>query len=240
MVLWLPVIGAWSFVVHLGGWGGIKRVARCTQIWGRGILFLWGIRLNISGDPSGFKGGLIVSNHLGYLDILVDAALFPIRFASKDDVRSWPVLGWYLGISRPVWIDRGNRTKAAEALEQFRETMRHGIPLLVYPEGTSTDGEHGLLPFKSTAFGAVCETKYPILPVLTRYRRGADGQSLAWFGSATLLPHVWRLLGEKKIVIDIHILPELTPLEGETRKQLAERVHTVMSEAYCRINGEAP
>ena len=234
LVLWLHVIGIYSFFVHIGGWNAVRRVSRCTRIWGRGMTRLWGIHVHVHGDISGFKGGLIVANHTGYLDILVCASLFPIRFAPKKEIRSWPILGWYLGISRPVWVDRKTPTASKKALAEFRDTMEHGIPLLVYPEG-GTGGGGDLLPFKSTPFEAVCSTGFPVLPVLIYYHTLADGTRPGWYGSQKLMPNVWHMLEVPGIEVEVHVLPEIYHREGEDRKQLAVRVHEVMNEAWREL-----
>lgn len=232
--IWLPVIGFFSFFVHIGGWGAVRRVAYCSRIWGLGIIKILNVNITLVGDPNSFKGGMIVSNHLGYLDILVHAATFPIRFTPKIDIKSWPILGWYLGISRPLWIDRSSRPKSAAVLDQLLETMRQGIPLLIYPEGTSSSGEAGILPFKSTPFEAIAESDYPLLPVITYYPPLQDGKSTAWYGDMLLLPHLWRILGYKSIDVELHILPQVKS-EGRSRKELAEHVHELMEREYWNI-----
>ncbi len=232
--LWLPVTGFFSFFVHIGGWGAIRRVTYCSRMWGRGFVRILSIKVAIVGDPGSFKGGMIVSNHMGYLDILVHGSIFPIRFTPKMDIRNWPILGWYLGISRPLWIDRGSKQKSSDALSQILDTMKHGIPILVYPEGTSTDGENGIKAFKSTPFEAIAQSDYPILPVITYYRPAEAGQTTAWFGDMTLMPHLWRILGYKSINVEVHILPQVKA-EGRSRKELAEYVHTLMEKEYWNI-----
>lgn len=232
--LWLPFTGFFSFFAHIGGWGAIRRVARCSSIWGRGFVKILGINVTVVGDTDSFKGGMIVSNHMGYLDILVHATIFPIRFTPKSDIKNWPGLGWYLGISRPIWVDRGSKQNSRGVLKQILDTMEHGIPLIIYPEGTSTDGENGILAFKSTPFEAIAGSDYPILPIITYYRGTEDGQSAAWFGDMTLLPHLWRIFGYKSINVELHILPQIKA-EGRSRKELAEYVHSVMEKEYWNI-----
>ncbi len=232
--IWLLITGFFSFFVHIGGWGAIRRVSYCSRAWGRGFIRILNVNINIVGDPDSFKGGMIVSNHMGYLDILVHGSIFPIRFTPKIDIKNWPGLGWYLGISRPLWIDRGSKQKSMDALRQILDTMKHGIPIIVYPEGTSTDGEHGILPFKSTPFEAVAGSDYPIVPIITYYRGTEDGQPTAWFGDMTLLPHLWRILGYKSINVEVHMLPQIKG-EGRSRKELAEYVHNLMEKEYWNI-----
>lgn len=239
ILIWLPIIGFFSFFVHIGGWGAVRRISYCSRIWGYVIVKILNINVKVVGNPDSVKGGLIVSNHMGYLDILVHASVFPIRFTPKADIRKWPFLGWYLGISRPIWIDRGSKHKSAEVLDQFLNTMKHGIPLLVYPEGTSTDGENGVLPFKSATFGAVEGCDYPIIPVVTCYDRLEDGQTTAWFGDMTLLPHLWRILGYKSINAEVHILTPVK-VEGRSRKELAGQVHDLIEKEYWLIKKRQP
>jgi len=237
MLLWLPVIGLISLPFKLGGWNSIRRVCFCSRIWGRGIARIMNIRITVHGDISQFRGGLIVSNHQGYLDIFSHASVFPIRFAPKSDIRSWPLLGWYLGISRPIWVNRTSRQKSSDLLHQFCETMEHHIPLIIYPEGTSTDGKHGILPFKSTPFEAIATTNLPLLPIITVYDDPPDGRSLAWFGKDALVPHIVRVFGYPEIRVNIYVLPVIYP-EGRSRKELAAHVHEVMERRYWEIMAE--
>ena len=141
------------------------------------------------------------------------------------------VFGWYLAISRPVWVDRKSRQKSKAVMEEFRRTLEDGVSLLVYPEGTTTDGQHGLLPFKSTPFETVTGTDFVIQPILTRYEIGPDGWNPAWYGDQTMLPHVWKFLGRRKLRAEVTILPPLTAQPGEDRKELAQRVEQLMRKA---------
>jgi len=239
ILFWLMFTCFFSFFAHFGGWKAVRRVTRCSSIWGYGFTKILNIKTTVIGNPDSFKGGMIVSNHMGYLDILVHAAIFPIRFTPKADIRKWPLMGWYLGISRPIWVDRGSRHKSAEVYQQILDTMKHGIPLLVYPEGTSTDGEKGIKTFKSTPFEAIAASDYPILPIITHYSSTENGESTAWFGDMTLLPHLWRILGYKSINVEVHILPPVKA-EGRSRKELAEYVHELMEKEYWKIKKRSP
>ena len=127
-------------------------------------------------------------------------------------------------------------------MREFCETMDHQIPLIIYPEGTSTDGKHGILPFKSTPFEAIATTNLPILPLITVFDDPPDGGCLAWFGHATLLPHIIRVFGYPKINVHLYILPIVYP-EGRSRKELAADVHGLMEKRYWEImaeRGDAP
>ena len=230
-LIWMWPFGIFSFFRSLGGRAGIKRVAYCTRAWGKFLVWIFGVDVEFVSKHPIDEGMLIVSNHQSYLDILLHASLFPIRFTPKAEIRSWPILGLYLGISRPVWVDRKNRQKSAETLKEFHRTLADGISLLVYPEGTTTDGEHGMLPFKPTAFATVIDTNFKIQPIITCYLRDNDNWNPAWYGDMTLLPHVWKFIGRKRTRVRVIALEPVVPQPGEDRKALAARVEKLMLEA---------
>lgn len=236
LALWFPLPGMLAIPGLFMGRKGIRRNARITRLWAAGCAKIIGIRTSVHGDPGGFPGGMIVSNHLGYLDILTEASIFPIRFAAKAEIRSWFLLGAYIGMSRPIWIDRSSRAKSAHVAREIERSLEENISLLVYPEGTSTAGDDGLLPFKSTPFEAICRVGKPFLPVLVKYAPTADRHPLAWYGSMTMLPHVWHVLGQPVIEAEVHILAPITPHPGEDRKQLADRTRQIMDEQYRRLS----
>lgn len=235
------LLTAWSLLlilpaalsyIGLSKWKRVRRGAFWTQTWARGAAKIAGVRVRVFGDLPEDCGVLLVSNHLGYLDILAHASAFRIRFTPNDGIKHWIFAGQLVGVSCPIWIDRKHPRKAAEYAAVFRETMANGVSLLVYPEGTSTDGRHGLLPFKSTVFASVSPGE-AIVPVITVYREDVPPEeSAAWFDDTPFAVHGMRVLGKKKIDIDLYILPTMYAQAGEERKELAQRVRAVMTEEY--------
>ena len=216
-------------------WSSIKGMTGQIRKWGRGLLRIFHIRLVVHPENAEYRGGLVVSNHMGYVDIFVHAALCGLRFCPKADVRKWPVLGWYAELTHPIWIDRSSRLKSKEALEEFCATLEHGIPLIVYPEGTSTDGKQ-VLPFKTSPFEVAASGGFPIQPVVTIYRVPEGADSPCWYTDIGIIPHLWQLVGIPWIQCDVYVLPQIAA-EGRSRKELAELTHKVISEAhawYCR------
>lgn len=211
------------------------RAAYLVRGWGRGLAAILGYRLHIHGDSDQYtkRGGLIISNHQSYIDILINACLYGCRFTPKIEIKKWPFFGWYVGLSMPIWIDRKNKQDAKHVMEESNKTIRMKIPLVVYPEGTTTDGRSGLLPFKTTLFESVAGTGIPIQPIINLYHPKAGDYHPAWFGTATFTPHLWALLGNRTIDTDIYILPPIET-EGMDRKALAVKAHEIMQEAYNR------
>ena len=214
-------------------WSTVSAGAKWTKIWAKTAGKIIGLKITVHGTPSEGAGKLVVSNHTGYLDIVAQGALFPLRFAPKIEMRSWPLFGWLVSLSHPVWVDRTNRARAGKTAEQFKQTLEHKLSLLVYPEGTSTDGRHGLLPFKSTAFEAALAADVPLLPVLVFHKGIPEGVfDPAWSGDIGLLTHIGGVLGLKEIHSCVYIMPVVHLREGENRKELAQRMHQLMTAYY--------
>lgn len=233
--IWAFWFGFYSLFFVLPRKNRVMLMARMTQSWGKGLAKLFGMELHIHGDVDNYKqhGGLVVSNHLGYLDVFVHAAAFGLRFTPKKEIRSWPILGWYTALAQVIWIDRTSPRKAKETLALFRETLEQKIPLIVYPEGTSTDGRSGLLPFKSTSFEAVAGTAIPVQPVLTFYRWN-EGKDInpAWYGDVLFAPHLWQVLGNGKVICDLYLTDLYYAPAGADRKQIMNEVRDIMDKEY--------
>ena len=189
------------------------------------------MRLHVTTVPSEIPemhGGLIVSNHVSYLDIFVHASLFKVRFAPKIEMKRWPLVGVMTAFSNPVWIDRVHRSRSADSEREMREALLGVMPLLVYPEGTNSDGT-GLLPFKSTVFEAVLQSGVGIRPMVSHYSPAPDGTQIPWVGHSGFLPHLLRVLGLKDIYCKVYIMDTVVP-GACGRKELALQLHDSMQD----------
>lgn len=205
-----------------------------TCLWGKGIAKILGLKTELHGktklDNEAF---FIVSNHLGYIDIVAHASLFPMRFTPKSDIMWWPLVGLLVAVSRPIWMKREQRHSAKNVNKLFKETIELGVSLIVYPEGTSSDGSKGLLPFKSSIFEIPCVENLPVLPVILSYPDEKKNE-ICWFGEMAFAPHAWNLLGMKKINARIEVLPPVKP-NGMNRKEFCEKIYSVMNKQFLEI-----
>lgn len=203
--------------------------ARMTRLWATGCRRIINLRVAVFPGPvPRQRGGLIVANHISYLDIFVHASLFGVRFAPKIEMKRWPLVGVMTALSNPVWIDRGNRRRSADSEREMREALLGDVPFLVYPEGTNSDGT-ALLPFKSTVFESVLRCGAEIRPVLSHYPPAADGTQIPWVDHTGFLPHFWRVMGLKEIDCDVYIMDTVVP-RASGRKELALQLHDMMQD----------
>ena len=210
-----------------------KNFAIGARVWGSGIAKIINLTVNVHGDINQVSG-LVVSNHLSYIDILAFASILPLRFAPKSDLATWPVIGWFLTMSRPIWVNRSSRQASVRTMNEFLETLKLGMSVVVFPEGTSTDGKHGVLPFKSTPFESAVVGGFMVNPVLIQYEE-KEGGIVSWYGDMTFLPHAWSILGRRRICAHVYILPKVSP-DGLNRKDLAKKTYELLKEEYTRIN----
>jgi lyso-ornithine lipid O-acyltransferase len=166
--------------------------------------------MNISACGSLPATGLIVSNHLSYLDILFYASLMPCIFVSKSEVLSWPLFGILARCGGTIFVERDRMHSVDEPARRIADALTTGVPVVLFPEGTSSDGTT-VLPFRATLFQSAIITRSPILPAAISYLL-ADGveADLCYYGEITFLPHLFGALARERVEAKISF-------EGEAR-----------------------
>jgi 1-acyl-sn-glycerol-3-phosphate acyltransferase len=164
---------------------------------------LLGIRLKITGKPP--ERGLLVSNHLSYLEVLIYGAALPCYLVSKAEVSRWPIFGPLARAGGTLFVDRGSRASAEAVTEQIAERLKGSVPVLFFPEGTSTDGAQ-LLRFHSRLFTPAVAAGIPVTAAAVRYvqANGAPERELCWYGDIAFLPHILAVLGGANFSAEVH------------------------------------
>jgi len=155
-----------------------------------------GVRYSVAGTvPS---RGLVVSNHLSHIDILIYGAITPAFFVSKAEVRRWPYFGRAARTGGALFIDRSSRWSARIVALQIAERLMLPVPVLLFPEGTSTDGSQ-ILRFHSALFEPAAQGAFPVTAAAIRYvlEDGMPERELCWYGDTLFLPHLIKLLGAR-------------------------------------------
>ncbi|HEY5210847.1 MAG TPA: lysophospholipid acyltransferase family protein [Stellaceae bacterium] len=227
------------------------RLARTLPRWYHRLSCrVLGIRLVFDGKPVEVDPALYVVNHTGYLDIEILGAALQASFISKADVANWPWFGWLAKLQRSVFIER-TRAAAMGHRNAIVERFDQGERLILFPEGTSSDGGH-VLPFKSSLF-SVAEyrhngTPLAVQPVAVAYTR-LDGIPLgrsfrpffAWYGAMDLAPHLWTLLGMGVLTVELTFFPPVTIEQFASRKEMAAYCHRIISDGVAEaLAGRKP
>ena len=193
-----------------------------------------GIRLRIIGTPPQSGPLLIASNHVSWLDIMVLSAVAPLSFVAKREVNKWPFFGSLARLQRTVFVDRDRRHATGDARDEMQERLKQGDILVLFPEGTSSDGLR-VLPFKSSFFGAAEFDGVLVQPVSVAYsghRNMPMNRRLmpfyAWYGDMDLAPHLWEALSTGPVEVTVVCHPPLS-LNGEmNRKGLARHAEDLV------------
>ncbi len=207
------------------------RRAGILQKWSRHLLGAIGVRVIVSGEAP--PPGLIVSNHLSYLDILVFSAAAACIFVSKREVKSWPGVGWIASLSGSLYIDRTRRSDTRAIQPEMQAALASGMRLVVFPEGTSSDGS-GLLPFHSSLFQPAVDLHAPVTAAFLQYELsdGDAGEEVCYWGDHTLVPHLFNLLTKEGV--GAHVKFSGRQHKFEDRKEAAG----VMREEVLGLRGQ--
>jgi 1-acyl-sn-glycerol-3-phosphate acyltransferase len=197
---------------------------------------LLGLQVEYVGEPVQGQGVVHLSNHLSYLDVSILGARLATRFVAKQEVHGWPLFGLLARTQQTLFVSRA-RQRAAETTQQLARALDGPHGLLLFPEGTTSDGAT-VLPFKAGAFAALVGTKLRLQPVRiellavdgTDIASGGDRDLYAYHGDATLLPHLWRFLRGRGARLRVSFLAPLPAEPVSDRKQLA-------SDAWSAVAG---
>lgn len=202
---------AWALLLAACVFPLLGRAARLRvqQRWSRRLLALLGVRLRVSGGTPQ-PGELVVANHVSWLDIFVICAVRPGVFVAKADVRAWPLVGWVCERSGALFMARGSSRAAHGARARIAAALADGATVVVFPEGTTTDGR-GVLPFHSALLQGALDVAAATRPLALRYvdARGCRSGVPAYCGETRLLASLWRIACAPTLSVDVTVLPQL-------------------------------
>jgi 1-acyl-sn-glycerol-3-phosphate acyltransferase len=159
-----------------------------------------GMEVVVDGDPPVIGlGGLVVSNHLSYLDVLAYASLSPCVFVAKQEVRGWPLFGAFATMAGTVYVNRERGTANGSAAALMEEALAAGVPVVLFPEGTSSDGAQ-VLRFHSRFFEPAIRTSAVVTAAAIGYASStAEEAALAYHGDDVFGTHLVRTLGQRDL-----------------------------------------
>jgi 1-acyl-sn-glycerol-3-phosphate acyltransferase len=236
LVWTLLAVPVQAVLVRLPGRGKIAWARSCHAMLCR----LIGLRVRVIGTPAPGGRVLYLSNHSSWLDILVLGSVIEACFVAKSEVGQWPLVGTISRLGRSVFVSRTRGSTGREA-DEMRKRLGAGDSLILFPEGTSSDGTR-VLPFRSS-FLATADAAAMIQPVSLVYDRlgglpacRRDRPLFAWYGDMDLASHFWRLArrsGARATVV-LHdpfppgTLPDRKALSAAAERIVAEGVSTLL------------
>jgi 1-acyl-sn-glycerol-3-phosphate acyltransferase len=193
-VLVFCVIRYW--LERLQGPMTLERRALWLQQSARGILGCLDFEIKFEGQPPAC--GLVVANHLSYLDIIIISAVMPCFFVAKMEIVAWPFFGKAARTGGTIFLDRSSLASANSVAEQITERLRLPVPVLLFPEGPSTDGTQ-VLRFHSRLIDPATAAGAPITTAAIRYviDGGIEERELCWYDDQSFMTHLWKVLGVK-------------------------------------------
>jgi 1-acyl-sn-glycerol-3-phosphate acyltransferase len=173
-------------------------------------------------------GGVVISNHLGYLDIVAFAALHRCVFVSKLEIKDWPLLGWMTTMAGTVYVERGHGGSVARAKSRMQAAADAGLPVVFFPEGTTSNGET-VLKFHSGLLAQAMQGGQPVTAAHVRYRLTEDNgpgvtvaDDVCYWGDTPMLRHIFRLLGLRGIEVEVRFADApIAFSEGLGRRKVA-------------------
>jgi lyso-ornithine lipid O-acyltransferase len=211
----VALVHVWVSALRLPNrWKIISRLSRSFTFLVRTIL---NIKVTVVGEEGQLENGgyVIIGNHVSYVDGIILGSMFPIVFVSKREVKHWPIIGPWKTLCGTIFINRQRKDLVASLVKEMRRKLRQETNILLFPEGTSTNGER-ILPFQTAPLAAPLRNRSIIVPISLAYKSiedepvtVANRDLLYWYGDMEFVPHFWKLLSLRSIEVIVTIQPKI-------------------------------
>ncbi len=203
---------------------------RVASRWCEKLIRTWGIRLHVHGTPPPEnEPGIIIANHLSYLDIPMLYAQRPLIFLAKDEIRSWPLIGWLARFARVIFVEPNNPYRIRRHIQEAETACSQGFWICFFPEGKIGSGER-VNAFRRGLFLFLKELGRPIFPAVLTY----PDKRLIWNEPVSLFKHAWRWAGERSLDAHCYWLRPVTRevLHDMEPADIVEYIHSEMAQTY--------
>jgi lyso-ornithine lipid O-acyltransferase len=211
----VALVHVWVSALRLPNrWKIISRLSRSFTFLVRTIL---NIKVTVVGEEGQLENGgyVMICNHVSYVDGIVLGSMFPIVFVSKREVKHWPIIGPWKTLCGTIFINRQRKDLVASLVKEMRRKLRQETNILLFPEGTSTNGER-ILPFQTAPLAAPLRNRSIIVPISLAYKSiedepvtVANRDLVYWYGDVEFSTHFWKLLSLRSIEVIVTIQPKI-------------------------------
>lgn len=245
LAIFVYVLGClWVISVELPLAKTPERRGRVIKRWAARFLRWLGIRVEVTGAIADARahecgitpdalGRLLVANHCSVLDIFILNMLAPSSFVAKAEISRWPVFGRIAAAVGTIFIERGNKRALLSIADRMQKAINEGRNLLLFPEGTTSDGT-GLLPLHANLLEAAARTGAAVIPIVIRYKAGdAVTTRAAYTGNIGLFECIWKILNTPDFHVEVSVLD---PILGDNRHVICREASAAMSRAIGVID----
>ena len=196
-------------------------------------------------SPLGSGPELIVANHLTYFDVLAFGSAFPCVFVAKREVRSWPLFGLLASLGGTLFIERGNRASTLLVAMQVKQLLSQGVSVMLFPEGTSSDGST-VMRFHPSLFEPAIACQAPVTAAAIRYAcadlpggEAVPEKDLCYYGDDVFLPHLMKALARRGLRAGIRFGENAAPY-SDRRTAATASWREVMRLRQCQLQSREP
>jgi len=208
------------------------------QRWSQHLLDILGLRLEVFGPAAPYQGspihGLMVANHVSWVDVFVISSVVPATFVCKSEVRHWPLIGSLCARTGTVFLERGSKFAAQRTHQTLTGKLRQGASIALFPEGTTGEGK-ALLPFRAALLQSAIDARTQVQPLAIRYldARGNHAIAANYCGDTSFWESLCAIAAAPGMTARISILEPVAA--AGSRKELAEQ-----AQASIRLCLEQP
>ena len=213
---------AWLRLRHGRAWYDTRRGQRIIQAWMVRLCRILALRVEVDGLPCAAPRAMFAANHISWLDIIAINSVVTARFVAKDTVRHWPVFGALVAATGTLFIRRGSRRALVANLRDVSRSIDHAVPVVIFPEGTTTEGDT-VRPFHAGLFQAAVDTGCRVQAIALCYSDPDQARSVAPFvGEDAFVVHLLRVLARRETRVRLRFARELRPPHGDRRRLAAQ------------------
>lgn len=221
----------------------LKRFSSTACYFCGWLVAILNAEVKVTNPPTESEKYLLVSNHMGFLDILLLASTRSMVFVTSNEMRETPFLGLLCEMGGCIFVERRSRTKILDEMKGIVEVLKKGFRVVLYPEATSTNGEK-VWPFKRTLMMAAAHADVPIQPVVINYRKinGDDfnlkwRDHVCWYGDTPFAVAMWKTLTLRSVKAEIEFLEQIYSKPEDDRGLIADKAHALVAAKFVPVKG---
>lgn len=221
-----------------------RTLSHLSTFWATVMIWILDITVTADEEIRDLKNTpfLIVSNHQSYLDVIVIASMVSTLFVAKKDVQSWPLLGWLASLGGTLYIDRKAFRGAKKSMMEIEKALMNGQNVLIFPEGTSSNGEL-VFPFRPSLFNAAYRAKCEVLPISVNYKM-INGEKfnisnrdlVCWYGNMTFIKHFLNMLEITSCKVSISYHQPINSTLHQSPQELSFSAYNAVNIGFIQLS----